>query len=181
MYAAALCREVIVDTILRKNPDLCARNNSNETVLMIAASYGHVSIIDQLILNAQQRTNSSRTPKKNAIFREISGMDLVNNSGFTALHFAVYFNHQTAVEYLLKIGANPDIPDQDGMTPTLLACGEEVQHPCLRALIKAGGNLSLKNKAGKTGFDIGHRETIKKLVANVLDGNRKTVNSYGNF
>ena len=177
MYAAALCREEIFYTLLQKNPDLCARNNTNETVLMIAASFGHVPIIEQLKLNVQQRTNSMETP--NAMFRIIIGMDLVDDFGFTALHFAVYYNHQTVVEHLLQMGANPNIPDQDGMTPTLLACVDEVQHPCLRALITAGGNLSLKNKAGKTVFDIGHRETLKKLV--LFFDNRKTVNSYVNF
>ena len=182
MYAAALGREEILHTLLQMKPDLCARNSCEQTVLMIAASYGHVPIIRLLKDHAAHRAATTVTTEdKFEVFRKIIGMDLVDASGFTALHFAAHYNHQNAVQYLLKYGANPNIPDNQGMTPTLLACEDEVQQMCLPDLIKAGGNLSLKNKDGKSGFDIGHRENLQTLVSKLSNEVPKPANTYGSF
>uniref|UniRef100_A0A914Y4V4 Ankyrin repeat protein n=2 Tax=Panagrolaimus superbus TaxID=310955 RepID=A0A914Y4V4_9BILA len=150
MYACALRREKIVSIFLTKNPDLCVQNDVKQTALMIASCFGHVSIIDKLIQYAKQRSKFSHQKT----FADIVGLQMTDESGFTALHFAVYYAQEDAVRYLLNVHANPNIPDLDGMTPTLLACTDEHRKKCLKDLINANGKLQHRNKNGQSGFDL---------------------------
>jgi ankyrin repeat protein len=44
-----------------------------------------------------------------------------HEEGITPLHLAVDSNNLTTVSILKKAGANPDIPDYDGLTPRMIA------------------------------------------------------------
>uniref|UniRef100_A0A914QF06 Ankyrin repeat protein n=1 Tax=Panagrolaimus davidi TaxID=227884 RepID=A0A914QF06_9BILA len=152
MYASALCRVEIVKSLLTRNPNLCAQNDSKQTALMIAASFGHVSILEILINYSKEF--SKRIP--NSKFENICGLNLSDENGFTALHYAVYYAHDEAVKCLLFANANPNIPDKEGITPTLLACSDQNRQKCLNFLIKNGGNMDIRNQKGQNGYDL-HR------------------------
>lgn len=49
------------------------------------------------------------------------GIDVVNANGETALMMAVKRNNRKMIEYLLEKGASPDIPDNIGITPLMVA------------------------------------------------------------
>uniref|UniRef100_A0AC34Q7D7 Uncharacterized protein n=1 Tax=Panagrolaimus sp. JU765 TaxID=591449 RepID=A0AC34Q7D7_9BILA len=62
---------------------------------------------------------------------------------------AAVYDQANALKILLGLGADPYVPDNEGMTPTdhasLLANKE-----CLVELIKNGGKVYESNKAGKS-------------------------------
>uniref|UniRef100_A0AC35GEB5 Ankyrin repeat protein n=1 Tax=Panagrolaimus sp. PS1159 TaxID=55785 RepID=A0AC35GEB5_9BILA len=149
MYASALCRVEIVQSLLTKNPNLCAQNDSKQTALMIAASFGHASILEILINYSKEFSKRIREKYEN-----ICGLNLSDENGFTALHFAVYYAHDEAVKCLLYEKANPNVPDKNGMTPTLLACSDQNRQKCLNILIKNGGNMDIRNQKGQNGYDL---------------------------
>lgn len=49
------------------------------------------------------------------------GIDVVNANGETALMMAVKRNNRKMIEYLLEKGASPNIPDDMGITPMMVA------------------------------------------------------------
>lgn len=49
------------------------------------------------------------------------GIDVVNANGETALMMAVKRNDRKMIEYLLEKGASPNIPDDMGVTPLMVA------------------------------------------------------------
>lgn len=49
------------------------------------------------------------------------GIDVVNANGETALMMAVKRNNRKMIEYLLEKGASPNIPDDMGITPLMVA------------------------------------------------------------
>uniref|UniRef100_A0AC35FUA3 Ankyrin repeat protein n=1 Tax=Panagrolaimus sp. PS1159 TaxID=55785 RepID=A0AC35FUA3_9BILA len=151
MYACALNREGIVETILTRNPDICVQNEVKQTALMIAACFGHVSILDKLFQYSKQR---SKYNSQKSTIAEISGLHLSDETGFTALHYAVYYAQDDAVRYLLNVQANPNTPDKNGMSPTLLACSDQNRSKCLDFLLAADGKMLSRNQNGQNGFDL---------------------------
>ena len=57
--------------------------------------------------------------------------------GWTALIWAVWFNHQKTVPQLLAYGADPNLPATDGITPLQMA--QQSNHPDLVTLLKQAG------------------------------------------
>uniref|UniRef100_A0A914R5L9 ANK_REP_REGION domain-containing protein n=1 Tax=Panagrolaimus davidi TaxID=227884 RepID=A0A914R5L9_9BILA len=149
MYACALNRKKIVELILTRNPDICVQNEDKQTAVMIAACYGHVSILDKLFQYSKQRSNLQKTT-----VAEIFGLHLSDENGCTASHFAVYYAQVNAVRYLLNVKANPNTPDKNGMSPTLFACADQNRSKCLDFLLAADGKMLSKNKTGQNGFDL---------------------------
>ncbi len=49
------------------------------------------------------------------------GIDVVNANGETALMMAIKRNNRKMIEYLLEKGASPNIPDDMGITPLMVA------------------------------------------------------------
>jgi len=95
--SVAMLREV-----LRAKPDLTATNRFGGTALIPASDRGHVDMV-------------------RALLRTEIDVDHVNNLGWTALLEAVILGdgggaHQEIVRILLAAGADPSIPDKDGVT-----------------------------------------------------------------
>uniref|UniRef100_A0A914YSL0 Ankyrin repeat protein n=1 Tax=Panagrolaimus superbus TaxID=310955 RepID=A0A914YSL0_9BILA len=140
---------------------------------MIAASFGHVSIIKKLVKYSEE--NAETSDAKNIIAKKI-GLHLADEGGFTALHYAVFYGHHPTIEYLLQLGSDPNVPDIEGMTPTLMACVDQFQEESLPALIKAGGSLYHCNHDGQNGFDIAKRKSLLSFQTHKPEGTL-----YGSF
>lgn len=56
------------------------------------------------------------------LLRKGAQVDKQDKSGSTALGHACACSQTSAAEALLEAGADPNIPDASGMTPTLTAC-----------------------------------------------------------
>ena len=83
----------------------------------------------------------------------------VLKDGWTALQMAVMLNQLPAAQLLLNRGADPSIPNSLGITPIIMASGNEESLPLLRLLIEAGAELdTAQPQTGRTGF---HEACIK--------------------
>ncbi|KAM7388513.1 hypothetical protein PAMP_024683 [Pampus punctatissimus] len=91
----------LVDDLLN-NTNINAINSSNETLLHVAAEYGHLSIIELLL-------------------RRGARLDLQDNNGHTALHRAASRGHNEIVSALIKAGTPIYSLDLQSKTPIHLA------------------------------------------------------------
>ena len=92
--------------------------------------------------------------------REGASLKEQDESGRTALHFAVLGGETEVVEMLLAAGADPDIPDKNGTTPFLLAA-ENSRLECLdRMLPRVEDPVS----ALPTACAAGSLETVSHLL-----------------
>ena len=97
----------------------------------------------------------------------------VDEDGFTPLHFAITNKNLETVKYLVEHGAFLNITDNimgnsELHMATILGCPDIATY-----LINNGSDLSLKNKEGKTAFDLawyyGHKEMAYALLAEGSD------------
>ena len=119
-------------------------------------------------LGVEVQDSYGRTPLINAAFygnldllrwliAEGADVDAQDKKGYAALHFSVQENKPDCVKLLLDNKANPNIQDKYGNTPAAVAvvnwkAGENFNN--LKALVDAGADLTLKNKAGKSVYEI---------------------------
>ncbi len=76
-------------------------------------------------------------------------VNLAQNDGATALHWAVFHSDKAMVDLLLKAGANPKAANREGSTPLWLACinGDS---GIIDSLLKAGADPNEKLPLGRT-------------------------------
>ncbi|XP_044056798.1 CARD- and ANK-domain containing inflammasome adapter protein [Siniperca chuatsi] len=98
--------ELVLLEELLEDTDINIVNSSNETLLHIAAEFGHLSIIELLI-------------------REGARLDLQDIKGHTALHRAASKGHTEAVRALIQAEAPIYTQDLQGKTPVHLAAENE--------------------------------------------------------
>ena len=94
------------------------------------------------------------------------------NSGCTAMHEAAFgdWASPTAIEALLRAGADPDPVNLNGVTPLMLAASNGDLN-AVRLLLNAGADRQRRDNTGKTAVDFArdHLETWKQIVANPGD------------
>lgn len=98
--------EVVLLEKLLENTDIDTVNSSSQSLLHVAAEYGHLSIIELLI-------------------RKGARLDLQDNKGHTALHRAASKGHPEIVRALVRAGAPIYTLDRQGKTTVHLAAGNE--------------------------------------------------------
>lgn len=104
---------------LLKNCDVNAVNSSGETLLHVAASNGHVPVIEYLISKGAK-------------------VDAKDGKRRTPLHRAAEKGHEEAVKVLLRAGANIYSQDADSLTPLHLAVQNNHQN-VVRLLLQEEG------------------------------------------
>ncbi|MFB7892159.1 ankyrin repeat domain-containing protein [Microbacterium sp. NPDC056044] len=107
LFAGANGMDDVVIAALEAGGDLTVTNRFGGIALIPASERGHVSTV-RLLIDAG------------------SNLDHVNNLGWTALHEAIVLGdggarHLEIVRMLLDAGANPRLPDGDGVPPRELA------------------------------------------------------------
>jgi ankyrin repeat protein len=116
-----------------------AKNADQRTPLSIAASYGHASVIKNLIRGASVNVNDADVDGITPIHLATSEghheviaalldeggahVNVADNHGFTALHLAVFHRHEMAVKSLLDRGASANCRTTDGKTVRDMAYG----------------------------------------------------------
>jgi len=71
------------------------------------------------------------------------------SGGMTALHWAVFHNHQLSAELLLKAKANPNVPTRYDVTPLTIA-SRAGKVKLMKVLLAAGGDARTKLPGGET-------------------------------
>ena len=110
------------------------RNDKDESALMMAAIKGHVDLVKQLI-------------DKDAD---------VNKSGWAPLHYAASGAKSLVISMLLEHSAYIDAESPNGSTPLMMAAlyGNA---DCVKILLEAGADPTLKNQQGLNAADFANR------------------------
>jgi len=84
-------------------------------------------------------------------FTNGTDINLKDKTGYTALHFAAYYNSFPIVKMLLENGADPNIQDIHGNIPlwTAMFNSQRKISEVIKLLLKYESNVNLNNKYGK--------------------------------
>ena len=110
-------------------PDINQLNSYNESCLHMAVSYGPKSLLAKLIEAG-------------------ANVNLKDSVGQTALHKAVMTNSVEVVEFLLENGADVNAINNKNEYPILLALKRIPSLPFVKALVRHGADLSVKDQKG---------------------------------
>ncbi|MEJ6002293.1 ankyrin repeat domain-containing protein [Paucibacter soli] len=128
---------------LLKHPglDVNAINQAGETPLMLAALKGRLDWMKALVARGA----------------------LVNEPGWTALHYACSGPDRGAVRWLLEQGAAIDARSANGSTPLMMAAGYG-DSSSVEVLLKAGADAGLRNEQGMDAADFARRAGRERLA-----------------
>jgi len=163
-----------VQGCLEAGADPNARDDKGYTLLLWAARWGNIRIVE-LLLGAGADPNvqgiNEKTPLHMASYRRDptllellldAGADpnVRDNIGYTPLHWAATYGNTPLVEPLLDAGADPNVRDAGGYTPLLRAArlagpGPQSGHAAdgaiiVELLLEAGADPNVRNNAGYT-------------------------------
>ncbi|VDK48467.1 unnamed protein product [Anisakis simplex] len=156
MYAAYLGHESVCATLLNYGAQVDLVNAQGQSALMLASQCGNLAVVRCLLLlttNIFHKLTSIAASLESSVrllLRKGAQVDKQDNCGATALAHACSCSQSTTAEILLGAGANPNIPDANGMTPTLIACstGHELT---LLAVLQYDGDVKMCNIKGEDG------------------------------
>lgn len=121
------------------------RASNGDTALMLAAYLGKVDWVAELINAGAQ----------------------VNQTGWTALHYAAAIGDEQIIAVLLEYHAYIDAESPNQTTPLMMAA-RKGDLPAVRLLVEEGADLSLKNMVGMTALDFAN-DAGMRAVAQYLE------------
>ncbi|MBM62365.1 MAG: hypothetical protein CL484_05395 [Acidobacteria bacterium] len=96
-----------------------------------------------------------------------SNLNAVQSDGATALHWAVYHDDLEMADLLISAGADPDIQNELGVRPLILAC-QNSNSVLVKSLLDAGAEANFAVGTGETGLmgcaRTGNLEAVTALV-----------------
>jgi methionyl-tRNA formyltransferase len=96
-----------------------------------------------------------------------------NDKGWTALIIAAYNGYNNITDFLLKLNANPNLPNSKGTTPLMYAkdcCQNSGNTHGIQALINAGAKIEAKDIFRKSIYDYLNKDSIHyNKIVNLLD------------
>lgn len=142
--------------LLKENLDVSDKRGY--TVLMEAmctTQFGH------------NRTDAySNVPIAAALIENGADVNAVSNDGTTVLHLAVR-GPEDSLKALIKAKANPNVQDNFGNTPLILACKWESEKK-IRMLLRAGADFNIKNNVGESAADLcaarGFQDALEMMI-----------------
>lgn|SRR5574343_1551744 len=102
---------------------------------------------------------------------EGSNINAKNLLGRTHLINATMLRRINVVKLLLQYDADVDIQDDYGWT-ALMYASNKGNLECVQRLLKAGANPLLKDRTGKTAYDIATNSKIKEILRVVMNAYR---------
>lgn len=146
------------------DPDISPHPDMRSSPLHMATRQEQIELMDMLIqagadLNSRDRGDMA-TPlidaarfncqtSVNKLLASGANTGAADGEGRTALHMAVFSNHNNIVSALLDAGADPNAPDNLGQTPLLLAFKRGYTHMA-NAMIAKGARIDTVDKDGGT-------------------------------
>lgn len=167
----------MVDTLVQAGADVNARTLDGQTAMHLSVSRWNIDCFRKLLQlggdagiphsdgsvclgfiasnSMDELASFAAYIRDSPVARERMNLDIsVGSTGQSALHIAAAAGASLAVENLLLAGAAPDLVDEEGRTPLLLAVSHtehSVEKTCLRIiirLIEAGANIHRKDNGG---------------------------------
>lgn len=164
-----------VQEFLARKFDPNTPNAQGDSALILAVRSGSMKVFEHLIrhpgINLNQRNRARESPLMLAAFsanQKVVEILLarnveVNNTGWTALHYAATHGHVEIMRLLLEHHAFVDAEAPNLMTPLMLAA-RSGHFEAVRLLLDHGAIDSLKNDAGMTAEDFALRNGHQELV-----------------
>ncbi|GAB9471442.1 Tkl protein kinase [Globisporangium polare] len=150
----------IVRLLLERGATVDLVDHEGDSALLNAASYNYVEIAQELLTRG-------------------AAIDLLNANNFTALCYAATIvDSVDAVQLLLARGADPNIPDDQGNTPLLVA-SERGHFATVAALLDEGADYCCVDNEGQSALFIasmnGHLDVVKILLDRGADIEQATL------
>ncbi|GAB6022300.1 hypothetical protein CHUAL_014185 [Chamberlinius hualienensis] len=103
-----------------------------------------------------------------------AAIQMPDMQGLTPLHYAAMFNHVEITRLLINEGADPNVLDNDGRTPILLAA-ERACWAVIRALMELKADISVTNKddCNILHLIITHGGSVEDFVAQIQKVSRE--------
>lgn len=99
---------------------------------------------------------------------DIEGIEEKTSNGDTPLLLAAYHDHEHIVEHLLRLGANVNVCNEDGMTALMIACINDNQQMITLILECSRTNLNAKTVHGNSALLLSCYFGCKKAVNMLL-------------
>ena len=188
LHLAAETNEYMVELILDHRADPNAETVSGKTPIFNAQKDDRLGIIIQL-LNRGANVYHLSKEGRSILYRAARDDQLTivkyltkhypeninyrrKANGYTALFESVRSASIELVETLLKHGADPEIPDDDGTTPLHMAA-KYARPQIVKLLLKYGANANRTNATGYTPLGIAlvnnHRQTTSVIVEHLIE------------
>lgn len=107
-------------------------------------------------------------PTVRKLLAEKTPVNATQPDGTTALHWAVYHDDATAIDLLLRAGANANAVNRYGVPPLALAC-TNASAPAVKRLLEAGADANAAQNGGESMLMLaarsGNPEVVKLLLA----------------
>ncbi|MGM9514483.1 ankyrin repeat domain-containing protein [Roseateles sp. DB2] len=124
--------------------DVNALNQAGETPVMLAALRGRLPWVQALVRRGA----------------------LINEAGFTALHYACSGPDNGVAAWLVSQGAELDARSPNGSTPLMMAAGYG-SPDAVEVLLQAGANASLVNDKGLSALDFARQSGRPELMRRI--------------
>ncbi|CAD8206300.1 unnamed protein product [Paramecium pentaurelia] len=183
----------LLASLFKKNPEKIKKIESEVTKVIKSLDKQKSQ---STIYSSKQRIQSDMKMKTRKLFQAAKKrcLNIAIQSGFmytaedtnqkdeygrTPLSYAAENGDETICNYLLKIGANINIPNFDGMTPMHFVFKSNSVSLIMR-FIHLGGNLNKLNNDGLTPVAFCNQETLKKLNFNQMISSSLKQGSFDN-
>ena len=137
----------LAKALLRHGASRTAQDSALVSPLHCAAQQGHVSV---LIVLVGRPGSEKMTPAE---------VDLVDNDGLTALHYAALYGNEKVCGVLIQAGARLDARSRRGHPPLFYALAQHPHNAALLALLSGNGPSQLPgtvcDRCGKTAEQAG--------------------------
>lgn len=162
-------------------------NTSGQTPGAIAAYEGQTAIVEYLLgtgLSVNDPDSMGRTLLMNAceggkfdlvkllITKHRASVTAKDVKGWTVVHFASRKNPPEMLQYLLDQRADPNVEDEQGNTPLMLAVGQKLL-PQSTLLVERKADVNKVNKVGRTALHIAAEKKVKALVELLIKAGAK--------
>lgn len=141
----------IVDILLDRGTDLCAKDINGNTPLHLATRNNNISVI------------------KSLLFRQPKVAYEQNNNGDTPMHIACRFGYLECVMKLVEHNVTADMVNENLDTPLLVAIKEKHENVVIYLLHNAPGNLDIFNNEGNAPIHVAVQEGLLKVVETIIN------------
>uniref|UniRef100_A0A0D9VFP4 Uncharacterized protein n=1 Tax=Leersia perrieri TaxID=77586 RepID=A0A0D9VFP4_9ORYZ len=156
--------------------DLNKLDGSGVTPVMVAAESGHADIFRILVMAGADITVTSaegksvmsiirsKAPETRDCFEQIllqaclvEVITVTGQKSFRPLHYAARIGDTASLLQLLKMGNDPNSPDEDGYTPLMRAAAAGMLDACKALVSRGSADCGLANGRGETALSVARR------------------------
>lgn len=152
LHLASICGfKHIVDILLDKKIDVCAKDLNGNTPLHLAAKNNNVSVIESLLFRQPQVAYEQ------------------NHNGDTPMHIACRYGYLECVMKLVEDSAIANVVNENLDTPLLVAIKEKHVNVAIYLLHNAPGNLDNFNNEGNAPIHVAVQEGLLNVVETIIN------------